>query len=171
MYDAYCRVFTRCGLEYVIVEAETGEMGGSGSHQFTVPCESGEDTIVYAEDGSYAANLEKAAVDPLPRQTAAGPIAPIEEVHTPAVGSIEAVCCVPEDHAPGDDQDPDLLGGRPGRGGPGAGRSRGQPGEAHQALCGVSTWSWRTWPRIERVTVRQGRVCRACGSGRRSVQG
>ena len=37
MYDAYCRVFTRCGLEYVIVEAETGEMGGSGSHQFTIP--------------------------------------------------------------------------------------------------------------------------------------
>jgi prolyl-tRNA synthetase len=62
MYDAYCRVFKRCGLEYVIVEAESGEMGGSGSHQFTVPCESGEDTIVYTE------------------------------VHTPNIGSIEAVC-------------------------------------------------------------------------------
>ncbi|MHC4717152.1 MAG: proline--tRNA ligase, partial [Planctomycetota bacterium] len=63
MYDAYSRVFTRCGLEYVVVEAESGEMGGSGSHQFTVPCASGEDVIVYAADGSYAANLEKAAVD------------------------------------------------------------------------------------------------------------
>jgi prolyl-tRNA synthetase len=41
MYDAYCRIFKRCGLQYVIVEAEVGEMGGSGSHQFTVPCESG----------------------------------------------------------------------------------------------------------------------------------
>jgi len=117
MYDAYCRVFKRCGLEYVIVEAESGEMGGSGSHQFTIPCESGEDTIVYTEDGSYAANLEKAAVDPIspavipsevvgrgsPRQYLAptpavgGIPRPVnlpapEEVHTPNIGTIEAVC-------------------------------------------------------------------------------
>jgi len=101
MYDAYCRIFRRCGLEYVIVQAEVGEMGGSGSHQFTVPCESGEDTIVYTEDGSYAANLERAAVDPLPkgngRCLAGTPVVPVEippmqEVHTPNVGSIEAVC-------------------------------------------------------------------------------
>ena len=92
MYDAYCRVFQRCGVEYVIVEAETGEMGGSGSHQFTVPCASGEDTTVFTEDGSYAANLEKAAVDPLVRQ-AADPDTPApENVHTPNVGTIEAVC-------------------------------------------------------------------------------
>ncbi len=92
MYDAYCRVFKRCGLEYVIVEAESGEMGGSGSHQFTVPCESGEDTIVYTEDGSYAANLERADVDPLPKEKASANIPPMEEVHTPNIGSIEAVC-------------------------------------------------------------------------------
>ena len=92
MYDAYCAVFKRCGLEYVIVEAESGEMGGSGSHQFTIPCESGEDTIVYTEDGSYAANLERAAVDPLPKDTAKDEIPLMEEVHTPHVGSIEAVC-------------------------------------------------------------------------------
>ncbi len=98
MYNAYCRIFTRCGLEYVIVEAEVGEMGGSGSHQFTVPCESGEDTIVYTEDGSYAANLERAAVDPLPKDEGRGTkdegrkTPPIEEVHTPNIGSIEAVC-------------------------------------------------------------------------------
>jgi len=98
MYDAYCRAFTRCGLDYVIVEAESGEMGGSGSHQFTVPCESGEDTIVYTEDGSYAANLEKAAVDPVrasviasERSESSNLPAP-EEVHTPNIGSIEAVC-------------------------------------------------------------------------------
>jgi prolyl-tRNA synthetase len=94
MYDAYCRVFKRCGLEYVIVEAESGEMGGSGSHQFTVPCESGEDTIVYAEDGSYAANLEKAAVDSISPSVIPRPVnlpAP-EEVHTPNIGTIEAVC-------------------------------------------------------------------------------
>jgi len=92
MYDAYCRIFKRCGLEYVIVEAESGEMGGSGSHQFTVPCESGEDTIVYTEDGSYAANLERADVDPLPKEKATAKIPPMEEVHTPNIGSIEAVC-------------------------------------------------------------------------------
>ncbi|MHC4742072.1 MAG: proline--tRNA ligase [Planctomycetota bacterium] len=92
MYDAYCRIFTRCGVEYVIVEAESGEMGGSGSHQFTVPCESGEDTIVFTEDGSYAANLEKAAVDPTPKQAVEGEIGPAEEVHTPRVGTIDAVC-------------------------------------------------------------------------------
>jgi prolyl-tRNA synthetase len=92
MYDAYCRIFKRCGLEYVIVEAESGEMGGSGSHQFTVPCESGEDTIVYAKDGSYAGNLERAAVDPLPKDKADADIPPMEEVHTPNIGSIDAVC-------------------------------------------------------------------------------
>ncbi len=92
MYDTYCRIFKRCGLKYVTVEAEVGEMGGSDSHQFTVPCESGEDTIVYAEDGSYAANLERAAVDPLPKEKSNAKIPPIEKVHTPNIGSIEAVC-------------------------------------------------------------------------------
>ncbi|MCP4610830.1 MAG: proline--tRNA ligase [Planctomycetes bacterium] len=92
MYDAYCNVFKRCGLEYVIVEAESGEMGGSGSHQFTIPCESGEDTIVYTEDGSYAANLERAAVDPLLKATTKDEIPPMEEVHTPNIGSIDGIC-------------------------------------------------------------------------------
>lgn len=92
MYDTYCRIFKRCGLKYVIVEAESGEMGGSGSHQFTVPCENGEDVIVYTEDSSYAANLEKAAVDPLPKEKTGTEAPPIQEVHTPNVGSIEAVC-------------------------------------------------------------------------------
>jgi len=91
MYDAYCRIFKRCGLEYVIVQAEVGEMGGSGSHQFTVPCESGEDTIIYTEDG-YAANLERAGVDPLPKEKAPNEIPPMANVHTPNIGSIEAVC-------------------------------------------------------------------------------
>jgi len=92
MYEAYCRIFKRCGLEYVIVKAESGEMGGSGSHQFTVPCESGEDTIVYTEGGSYAANLEKAAIDPLAKQTANKDVPAPEDVRTPNIGSIEAVC-------------------------------------------------------------------------------
>jgi prolyl-tRNA synthetase len=92
MYDAYCRIFKRCGLDYVIVEAESGEMGGSGSHQFTVACDNGEDVIVHTEDNSYAANLEKAPVDPLPKQKAKAQIPPPQEIHTPNIGSIEAVC-------------------------------------------------------------------------------
>ncbi len=92
MYDTYCRIFKRCGLDYVIVEAESGEMGGSGSHQFTVPCESGEDIIIYTRDGSYAANLEKAAVDPLPKEKPDPKTPSMQDVHTPNIGSIEAVC-------------------------------------------------------------------------------
>ena len=92
MYDAYRRIFDRCGLPYVIVDAESGEMGGSGSHQFTVPCDSGEDVIVHTADGSYAANLAKAAVDPVAKAQAGKALPAMEEVHTPSVGSIEAVC-------------------------------------------------------------------------------
>ena len=92
MYETYCRIFRRCGLDYVIVEAESGEMGGTGSHQFTIPCESGEDVIVYTEDSIYAANIEKAAVDPLPKQKADSQIGPVEEIHTPNAGTIEEVC-------------------------------------------------------------------------------
>ncbi len=92
MYDAYCRVFERCGVEYVIVEAEAGEMGGSGSHQFTVPCETGEDIIVYTADHSYAANIEKAAVDPLPKAEPITDPAAIIDMHTPDAGPIEQAC-------------------------------------------------------------------------------
>ena len=91
MYDAYKRIFERCGVPYVIVEAESGEMGGSGSHQFTVPCENGEDVIVHTADNQYAANIEKADVDP-PTETAARGTEALEEISTPGVGSIEAVC-------------------------------------------------------------------------------
>ena len=96
MYDAYCRIFSRCGLPYVAVEAESGPIGGSASHEFMVPCDSGEDTIVHTADGAYAANIEKAEVDPLPPDAAArraaadGPAA--EDVHTPGHGTIEEVC-------------------------------------------------------------------------------
>lgn len=92
MYETYKRIFKRCGLDFVIVEAESGEMGGSGSHQFTAACDSGEDIIVYTEDNSYAANIEKAAVDALPKQAAASNAPEPEDIHTPNAGSIEAVC-------------------------------------------------------------------------------
>jgi len=92
MYDTYCRIFQRCGLEYVIVQAESGEMGGSGSHQFTIPCENGEDVIVYTEDSQDAWNIEKAPVDAVAKQSPIADLPAVEEVHTPHVGSIEAVC-------------------------------------------------------------------------------
>ncbi len=96
MYETYCRIFERCGVEYVVVEAESGEMGGSGSDQFTVPCDNGEDVIVYLKDGSYAANIEKAPVDaPAADDSLAAKrqeVRDVVEVPTPGVGTIEAVC-------------------------------------------------------------------------------
>jgi prolyl-tRNA synthetase len=95
MYEAYRRIFDRCGLEYVIVEAESGGMGGTDTEEFMVPSAVG-DVIVATEDGSYAANIDKAEADPLqPSQAdlAARAAAPtMQEVHTPGVGSVEAVC-------------------------------------------------------------------------------
>ncbi len=63
-YDAYCRIFQRCGLEYRIVEAHSGAMGGSQSHEFMVESEAGEDFIVICRPCGYAANREKAAAHP-----------------------------------------------------------------------------------------------------------
>lgn len=60
MYDAYRRIFDRLGLDYMIVDADTGAMGGSGSQEFMVISEVGEDTIAYCEDCRYSANIEKA---------------------------------------------------------------------------------------------------------------
>jgi len=60
MYDAYCRIFERCGLEYRSVEADSGAIGGSSSHEFMVIADSGESVIAYCENCDYAANVEKA---------------------------------------------------------------------------------------------------------------
>jgi len=93
MYAAYCRIFSRCGLKFVAVEADSGPIGGSASHEFMVTCSAGEDTIVHTEDGSYAANIEKAEIDaPAVRGQGTGNRGQMEEVHTPNVGTIEAVC-------------------------------------------------------------------------------
>ncbi|MEN6384024.1 MAG: proline--tRNA ligase [Phycisphaerales bacterium] len=92
MYETYKRIFKRCGLKYAIVEAESGEMGGSGSHQFTIPCESGEDVIVQTFDGAYAANIEKAPVDALPPVARKNNYKPVEEIHTPNQKTITEIC-------------------------------------------------------------------------------
>ena len=64
MYDAYCRIFRRMGLEFRAVEADTGAIGGSSSHEFMVIAESGEDAIVSCASCEYAANVEKAEAQP-----------------------------------------------------------------------------------------------------------
>src|SRR3954464_3124814 len=61
MYDAYARIFARCGLKTLPVEADTGVMGGKFSHEFMVPAETGENEVVYCEGCNYAANVEKAS--------------------------------------------------------------------------------------------------------------
>jgi prolyl-tRNA synthetase len=91
-YDAYCRIFDRCGLKYVVVEAHSGAMGGSQSHEFMVRTPAGEDQIVSCESCSYAANLEKATskLAPIDDLAAEGDGKPLE-VHTPNMKTIEDV--------------------------------------------------------------------------------
>src|SRR5690242_20706290 len=61
MYDAYVRIFQRCGIKAIPVEADTGVMGGKFSHEFMVPAETGENEVVFCDTCGYAANVEKAA--------------------------------------------------------------------------------------------------------------
>ncbi len=91
-YDAYCRIFDRCGLKYAVVEAHSGAMGGSQSHEFVVRTPAGEDQIVSCENCNYAANLEKATskLAPVEDLAAAGDGKPAQ-VHTPGMKTIEDV--------------------------------------------------------------------------------
>ena len=87
MYEAYCRIFDRCGLEYIIVEAESGPIGGESSHEFMAPTEVGEDSLVRCSCG-YAANLERAVVAPIEVRPAES-LAEIQQVHTPGATTIK----------------------------------------------------------------------------------
>src|SRR6201984_368767 len=87
-YDAYCRIFDRCGLKYAVVEAHSGAMGGSQSHEFMVMTDAGEDMVASCEKCGYAANLEKATSTLPPAVDLPGDAAP-EEVHTPGMKTIE----------------------------------------------------------------------------------
>jgi prolyl-tRNA synthetase len=89
MYDTYSRIFDRLGLKYRAVLADTGNIGGSASHEFHVLADSGEDRIVYTDNGKYAANIELAAA-PLP-PARKPPAAKMQTVDTPAQHSIEEV--------------------------------------------------------------------------------
>ncbi|MGE5645628.1 MAG: proline--tRNA ligase [Acidobacteriota bacterium] len=91
-YEAYRRIFSRCGLEFLAVEAHSGAMGGSQSHEFMVKAEAGEDWVVTCPKCGYAANLEKAASHPKAPGAAdpEGELAP-EEFHTPGRKTIAEV--------------------------------------------------------------------------------
>ena len=92
MYHAYCRIYSRCGLEYIPVEAESGPIGGDASHEFMIPAENGEDRIVRCESCGYAANLERADTGRAqPEIAGMNSGTSIETVDTPGMGSIEAV--------------------------------------------------------------------------------
>jgi prolyl-tRNA synthetase len=91
-YEAYCRIFDRCGLKYVVVEAHSGAMGGSQSHEFMVYTDAGEDLVVSCPSCKYAANIEKATsrlepVDDYPDVEDGKPL----PVHTPGMKTIEEV--------------------------------------------------------------------------------
>ena len=90
MYDAYCRIFDRLGLDYRPVAADTGSIGGTGSHEFQVLAESGEDIIAYSDASDYAANVELAATLPLPGQRTAAAQS-LAKVATPNIKTIAAL--------------------------------------------------------------------------------
>jgi len=90
MYDAYQRIFKRCGLSFRAVEADTGTIGGSFSHEFMVLADTGEDTLAICKHCDYAANMEKATV----KQPASSDIEllPLQKVETPGKRKVGAVC-------------------------------------------------------------------------------
>ncbi len=93
MFAAYNRIFERCGLKFRPVEADTGSIGGSYSHEFLVIADSGEDGMAYCEGCGYAANLEKAEIArPREQEVDRSSFLPREEIHTPEVRTIEEVC-------------------------------------------------------------------------------
>src|SRR5262252_8942299 len=91
-YAVYCRIFDRCGLNYMVVEAHSGAMGGSQSHEFMVRTPAGEDLIVSCEKCNYAANMEKATskLEPVEDLKPDGDGKPLL-VHTPGQKTIEEV--------------------------------------------------------------------------------
>lgn len=91
MYEAYKRIFTRCGLEFRAVQADSGAIGGSFSHEFMVLADTGEDTIVVCKDCEYAANMEKALVKV---EAADNDVAlvELEKIETPGKRKVKAVC-------------------------------------------------------------------------------
>jgi len=91
MHAAYVAVFERCGLDFTVVEAESGPIGGSASHEFMVNAASGEDTILRCPESGYAANVEKCEIGERAWSFDGAPIEELEKVHTPNLPGIEGV--------------------------------------------------------------------------------
>jgi len=90
MYTAYSNMLRRCGLKFRAVEADSGAIGGSGSTEFMVLAEAGEDEVLYTEDGKYAANVEKAVSLPSDAETSS--FTSYERRETPATDTIDKLC-------------------------------------------------------------------------------
>lgn len=100
MYEAYSNIFSRCGLKYRTVEADSGAIGGNCSHEFMVLAESGEAEIVYCPECEYAADVEKAELHTIKAEKEEA--LPLEKVATPSCKTIEEVCNylhLPVDHS------------------------------------------------------------------------
>ncbi len=91
MYRAYSNIFARCQLDFSAVEAESGPIGGSASHEFMVNCASGEDTILKCPASGYAANVEKCEIGARAFDLNGAPTGDLQEVHTPNLPGIEEV--------------------------------------------------------------------------------
>ena len=91
MYQAYTRIFSRLGLEFRAVQADTGSIGGSASHEFHVLADSGEDAIAFSDGSDYAANVEMAAAI-APQEARAQASQTMQTVDTPGQHSIEEIC-------------------------------------------------------------------------------
>lgn len=90
MHQAYSNILRRCGLKFRAVEADSGAIGGSGSQEFMVLADAGEDEILYTDDGKYAANVEKAVS--LPPEVEPSPFKAYEKRKTPGTETIEKMC-------------------------------------------------------------------------------
>ena len=90
MYQAYSRIFTRLGLKFRAVQADTGAIGGNASHEFQVLADSGEDALIFSDGSDYAANIEKAEAL-APTTVRPAPSAPLQRVDTPTQKTIDEV--------------------------------------------------------------------------------
>jgi hypothetical protein len=134
MYDTYTRIFNRCGLAFRAVEADTGAIGGSQSHEFQVLTETGEDALLACDSCSYAANVEEAKARPPVDGTPSS--AAIEKVATPGKKTIEEVSAFLGSSRPIWSR-PDLRRRRQARGGAGARRSQLERDQAQARAQGA----------------------------------
>ncbi|MBZ5874740.1 proline--tRNA ligase [Chromohalobacter israelensis] len=98
MYDAYMRIFTRLGLDFRAVEADNGDIGGSGSHEFQVLADSGEDAVIFSTGSDYAANIEKAEALPAPLGETPERPAPQEELRLVDTPNARTIATLVEQH-------------------------------------------------------------------------